>query len=86
MFDNYIIEIRPTYGITVQAGIVVRDGQGFRFFAATPAFDALEGHVFKSPKAAEQAALRRISDVTSPRTFAAAHAAPREEPSPCYGS
>jgi hypothetical protein len=69
MFDNYIIEIRPTSGITVQAAIVVRDGHGFRFFAATRAFEALEGHVFKSPKAAEQAALRRISDVTSPKNF-----------------
>jgi hypothetical protein len=86
MFDNYIIEIRPTSGITVQAGIVVRDGHGFRFFAATRAFDALEGHVFKSPKAAEHAALRRISDVTLPRAFAAAHAAPREGLSPRYGS
>ena len=43
MSDNYIIEIRPASGITVQAGIVVRDDRGFRFFAATRAFDALEG-------------------------------------------
>jgi hypothetical protein len=59
MSDNYIIEIRPTsVGITVQAGIVVRDGHRFRFFAATHAFDPLEGQLFKSPKAAESAALR----------------------------
>jgi len=65
MSDNYIIEIRPTAGITVQAGIVVRDGGGFRFFAATRAFNSLEGQVFKSPNAAEHAALRRIADMPS---------------------
>jgi hypothetical protein len=74
MSDNYIIEVRPVSGITVQAGVVVRDGRGFRFFAATHAFSALEGRVFKSPKAAETAALRRIVDMTSPRTIAAARA------------
>ena len=61
MFDNYIIEIRPkSVGITVQAGVVVRDGHRFRFCAATGAFSALEGQLFKSPKAAESAALRLI--------------------------
>jgi hypothetical protein len=61
MSDNYIIEVRPkAAGITVQAGIVVRDGQGFRFFAASRAFDALEGQVFNSPRAAERAARHRV--------------------------
>jgi len=61
MFDNYIIEIRPkSVGITVQAGVVVRDGHRFRFCAATGAFSSLEGQLFKSPKAAESAALRLI--------------------------
>ena len=59
MSDNYIIEIRPRpAGRTVQAGIVVRDGNGFRFFAAADAFYALERRLFKNPKAAEKAALR----------------------------
>ena len=36
MFDNYIIEVRPpTSGLTFQAGIIVRDGGSFRFFAAS---------------------------------------------------
>jgi hypothetical protein len=62
MSDNYVIEVNSkTAGITVQAGIVVRDGQGFRFFAASRAFDALEGQVFKSPRAAEHAALDRVN-------------------------
>lgn len=63
MSDNYIIELRPqSAGITVQAGIVVRDGHRFRFYAATHAFGSLEGRLFKSPKAAEAAALRHIVD------------------------
>jgi hypothetical protein len=61
MSDNYIIEIRPV-GITVQAGLIVRDGRGFRFFAATDAFNSLEGKLFKNPKAAERAALCRVAD------------------------
>jgi hypothetical protein len=61
MFDNYIIEIRPaSEGVTVQAGVVVRDGRGFRFFAATAAFDRLEGQFFDNPKAAQRAALRQV--------------------------
>jgi len=61
MSDNYVIEVRPkSAGVTVQAGIVVRDGEGFRFFAASHTFDALEGQVFKSPRAAERAARHRV--------------------------
>lgn len=62
MSDNYIIEIRPKpAGRTVQAGIVVRDGHAFRFFAATDAFYELERRLFKNPKAAEEAALRSVT-------------------------
>jgi hypothetical protein len=74
MSDNYIIEIRPqSRGITVQAGIVVRDGRGFRFFAATHAFNSLEGHVFKSPREAERAAMRSIAGAESRPAVAPAH-------------
>ena len=63
MFDNYIIEIRPgTEGRTVQAGLVVRDGRRFRFFAASPAFDRLEGQLFDNPSAAHKAALRQVME------------------------
>jgi hypothetical protein len=63
MSDNYIIEIRSqSLGVTVKAGIVVRDGHRFRFYAATLAFKSLEGQLFKSPKAAAVAALRYISE------------------------
>jgi hypothetical protein len=75
MFDNYIIEIRPkAMGITVQAGIIVRDGRGFRFFAATHAFNPLEGHLFKNPREAEKAALRHVTGVNAQdRTAREAH-------------
>jgi hypothetical protein len=62
---NYIIEVRPRpYGKTVPAGIVVRDGNQFRFFVATHAFDRLERQLFKNPKDAEKAALRQINDAS----------------------
>ncbi len=66
MFDNYVIEVRPpTAGVTFQAGIIVRDGRNFRFFAASRLFEPLEGQRFASPRGAEQAALRRITGLAS---------------------
>jgi hypothetical protein len=56
MYDTYIIETRKG-----AAGIVVRDGRGFRFFAASHAFNGLEGQVFGTPKEAEAAALRHVA-------------------------
>jgi len=55
--DNYIIEIQLN-GSALPAGIVVRAARGFRFFAATHAFNALEGRLFAGPQEAEKAALR----------------------------
>jgi hypothetical protein len=67
--DSYIIEIRPlSAGRTLQAGIVVCDGRGFRFFAAFDAFAVLEGEFFRNPKAAEEAVLRCVTDLRS-RSF-----------------
>lgn len=67
MSDNYIIEIRPEpSGRTVQAGIVVRDDGGFRFFAASETFFGLEQRVFKNPQGAAAAALRHIESSRSP--------------------
>jgi hypothetical protein len=51
MSSTYIIETRKG-----AAGIVVRDGRGFRFFAAQRAFNCLDGHLFATPRAAEAAA------------------------------
>lgn len=62
MSNTYVIELRPkSGGITVQAGIVVRDGRRFCFYAATPAFEALAGQLFRNTRAAQSAALRHIS-------------------------
>jgi hypothetical protein len=66
MPDNYIIEFHSNAaGRTIQAGIVVRDGGGFRFFAAVPTLNSLEGRVFKSPKTAEDAVRRRFAELAS---------------------
>lgn len=40
----------------VAAGVVVRQENGYRFFAANGDFQSLDGSVFKSPKAAQRAA------------------------------
>jgi hypothetical protein len=52
MSPTYIIETREG-----AAGIVVRDGRGFRFFAAACAFHSLDGRLFATPRAAEAAAI-----------------------------
>jgi hypothetical protein len=76
MSNNYIIEIRPKpAGNTVQAGIVVRDGHGFRFFAATDAFYSLESQIFKNPQAAADAALRHVADLRSRSSRSSGHGA-----------
>jgi hypothetical protein len=53
MSDTYIIEVSSQ-----AAGIVVRDRGGYRFFAATHRFNALEGQVFRTAREAERAARR----------------------------
>lgn len=55
MSDRYIIEVGSQ-----QAGIVVRDPEGYRFFAASQIFFQLEGHVFRSVRDAERAAARLV--------------------------
>jgi hypothetical protein len=47
----FVIETAET-----AAGIVVRQPDGYRFFAANEKFNLLDGSVFKSPKAAQKAA------------------------------
>jgi hypothetical protein len=56
MSDAYIIEIGSQ-----AAGIVVRTEDGYRFFAATHRFNALEGQLFSNPRLAERAAIRLIN-------------------------
>ena len=49
MSDTYIIEVSSQ-----PAGIVVRDSGGYRFFAATHRFNALEGRLFRNAREAER--------------------------------
>jgi hypothetical protein len=62
MSQNYIIEVREQ-----AAGIVVRDGQKYRFFAASHAFNPLEGRLFKNPREAERAATHHLGTLKAHR-------------------
>lgn len=42
-------------------GTVVREGQGFRFFASSHDLDRLDGELFRNERDAEQAALRAVA-------------------------
>jgi hypothetical protein len=61
MQDAYIIESRK--GV---AGIMVRDGRGFRFFSATHDFNSLEGRFFNSPREAGAAVVRHAGSSRKP--------------------
>ena len=49
MSDTYIIEVSSK-----AAGIVVRDPDGYRFFAASHQFNRMEGQVFRNAREAER--------------------------------
>ncbi|UZE48863.1 hypothetical protein ONR75_29690 [Rhodopseudomonas sp. P2A-2r] len=51
MSDTYIIEVSSQ-----AAGIVVRNPEGYRFFAASHRFNAMEGQLFRNAREAERAA------------------------------
>ena len=51
MSDTYIIEVSQQ-----AAGIVVRDPDGYRFFAASHRFNPMEGQLFANAHEAERAA------------------------------
>ncbi len=55
MSDTYIIEVGSQ-----PAGIVVRHGEGYMFFAASHRFNRLDGQLFRNAREAERAA-RRIA-------------------------
>jgi hypothetical protein len=64
MSDTYIIEV----GSQV-AGIVVRNPEGFRFFASSHRFNSMEGQLFRNAREAERAAFRFLSE-RAPKTAA----------------
>jgi hypothetical protein len=51
MSDTYIIEVSSQ-----AAGIVVRNPEGYRFFAASHRFNGMEGQLFRNAREAERAA------------------------------
>ena len=53
MSQTYIIEVRSQ-----AAGIVVRNAEGFVFFAASHRFNRLDGQLFRNAREAERAAAR----------------------------
>jgi hypothetical protein len=55
MPDSYIIEVNSQ-----AAGIVVRESEGYRFFAASQRFYRLEGQIFRNAREAELAAQRLL--------------------------
>jgi hypothetical protein len=56
MSDTYIIEVGSQ-----TAGIVVRNPDGFRFFASSHRFNSMEGQLFRNAREAERAAFRFLS-------------------------
>jgi hypothetical protein len=51
MSDTFIIEVGSQ-----AAGIVVRNPDGYRFFASSHRFNAMEGRMFRNAREAERAA------------------------------
>ena len=68
MSDTYIIEVSSQ-----AAGIVVRDPDGYRFFAASHRFNPMEGQLFRNAREAERAAFLFASQgfLTTPVVTAA---------------
>jgi hypothetical protein len=57
MSDRYIIEVNSQ-----AAGVIVRNAEGFRFFAASQRFGRMEGKLFRNAIEAERAALRLANE------------------------
>ena len=58
MPDSYVIEVDSQ-----TAGIVVRNAEGYCFFASSHRFDRLEGRLFRNAREAERAARRLAGEV-----------------------
>jgi hypothetical protein len=63
MSEAFIIEIESR-----TAGIVAKDGRGFRFFSAERIFDRLDGREFRSARDAERAAWALLQERGHPLT------------------
>jgi len=56
MPDSYIIEVN-----SLTAGIIVRNAEGYRFFASSHRFNRLEGRLFRNAGEAERAVRRLLN-------------------------
>jgi hypothetical protein len=56
MSNAYVIEASDE-----TAGVVVREGQRFRFLSSSPRFWTLDGEYYRSPEEAERAALALLA-------------------------
>ncbi len=63
MSEVYVIETGRRFGERIEAGLVKRERGGFRFFAASALFAAIENKLFRRPSEAERAAERLLHDV-----------------------
>lgn len=61
MFDSYLIEIDE-----IEAGLLIRDGDGYAFHAVAPRFRAFEGARFPDPWSAERALRRQAARPARP--------------------
>jgi hypothetical protein len=59
MPQSYIIEVASQ-----AAGIVVRNAEGYVFFAASRLFNSLDGRLFRNAREAERAAARLATGAT----------------------
>ena len=69
MSNAYMIETNDEV-----AGIVVREGQRFRFLSSSPRFCSLDGKYYRSPKEAKRAALALLAVRLLRAELAHAHA------------
>jgi|GEM_PF-1057295 len=61
MSEAYLIEANDPFRSPVEAGLVLRERGGFRFFAAHGLFAAIENKLFRRPAEAERAAAELLA-------------------------
>lgn len=61
MSEAYLIEATDPFRRQIDAGLVLRERGGFRFFAAHALFAAIENRLFRRPAEAERAAAELLA-------------------------
>lgn len=65
MSEAYLIEATDPFQRQVDAGLVLRERGGFRFFAAHALFAAIENRLFRRPAEAERAAAQLLAQASA---------------------